>query len=206
MIIWSTFGVIKCFISVLSANGDTKLVMKGISHGACDYLLKPVRMEELKNIWQHVIRRKKFDSKEKNKTSNLDKPTSDSGNGHGSSGAVNSDQNEKLTKKRKDQDEDEDEEQENDHDNDDPSTQKKPRVVWSVELHRKFVAAVNQLGIDSMFFTLLQDKTAAITSIKFFMSLLIQIVLNIFVIFKMLFDIWLDFSIINLMVRTCICS
>ncbi|QCE16293.1 two-component response regulator ARR-B family [Vigna unguiculata] len=135
-------------VIMLSANGDTKLVMKGISHGACDYLLKPVRMEELKNIWQHVIRRKKFDSKEKNKTSNLDKPTSDSGNGHGLSGAVNSDQNEKLTKKRKDQDEDEDEEQENDHDNDDPSTQKKPRVVWSVELHRKFVAAVNQLGID----------------------------------------------------------
>ena len=159
------------FISVLSANGDTKLVMKGISHGACDYLLKPVRMEELKNIWQHVIRRKKFDSKEKNKTSNLDKPTSDSGNGHGSSGAVNSDQNEKLTKKRKDQDEDEDEEQENDHDNEDPSTQKKPRVVWSVELHRKFVAAVNQLGIDSMFFTLLQNKTAVITFINFFMSL-----------------------------------
>ncbi|TKY74782.1 Two-component response regulator ARR12 [Spatholobus suberectus] len=135
-------------VIMLSANGDTRLVMKGISHGACDYLLKPVRMEELKNIWQHVIRRKKFDSKEKNKTSNHDKPTSDSGNGLGSSGAGNSDQNEKLTKKRKDQDEDEDEEQENDNDNEDPSTQKKPRVVWSVELHRKFVAAVNQLGID----------------------------------------------------------
>nr|KYP70278.1 Two-component response regulator ARR12 [Cajanus cajan] len=135
-------------VIMLSANGDTKLVMKGIAHGACDYLLKPVRMEELKNIWQHVIRRKKFDSKEKKKTSNLDKPTSDSGNGLGSSGAGNSEQNEKLTKKRKDQDEDEDEEQENDQDNEDPSTQKKPRVVWSVELHRKFVAAVNQLGID----------------------------------------------------------
>ncbi|KAG5030916.1 hypothetical protein JHK82_014526 [Glycine max] len=135
-------------VIMLSANGDTKLVMKGISHGACDYLLKPVRMEELKNIWQHVIRRKKFDSKEKNKTRNIDKPTSNSSNGLGSSGTGNSDHNEKLTKKRKDQDEDEDEEQENDHDNDDPSAQKKPRVVWSVELHRKFVAAVNQLGID----------------------------------------------------------
>ncbi|KAL2346669.1 hypothetical protein Fmac_000669 [Flemingia macrophylla] len=134
-------------VIMLSGNGDTKLVMKGIAHGACDYLLKPVRMEELKNIWQHVIRRKKFDSKDK-KTSNRDKPASDGGNGLGSSGAGNSEQNEKLTKKRKDQDEDEDEEQENDHDNEDPSTQKKPRVVWSVELHRKFVSAVNQLGID----------------------------------------------------------
>lgn len=26
---------------------------------------------------------------------------------------------------------------------------KKPRVVWSVEMHQQFVQAVNQLGIDS---------------------------------------------------------
>lgn len=36
--------------------------------------------------------------------------------------------------------------------NDDPSTSKKPRVVWSVELHQQFVSAVNQLGLDSMIF------------------------------------------------------
>ncbi|XP_019437782.1 PREDICTED: two-component response regulator ARR12-like isoform X1 [Lupinus angustifolius] len=135
-------------VIMLSANGDKKMVMKGISHGACDYLLKPVRIEELKNIWQHVMRRKKFDSKDKNKTNNLDKPTSDCGNGPGSAGRENSDQNGKLNKKRKDQDDEEDDEQENDNDNEDPSAQKKPRVVWSVELHRKFVAAVNQLGIE----------------------------------------------------------
>ncbi|KAE9586926.1 putative response regulator and transcription factor RR-A-type family [Lupinus albus] len=135
-------------VIMLSANGDKKMVMKGISHGACDYLLKPVRIEELKNIWQHVIRRKKFDSKDKNKTNNIDKPTSDSGNGLRSAGRENSDQNGK-NKKRKDQDDEEDEDQENDNDNEDPSAQKKPRVVWSVELHRKFVAAVNQLGIES---------------------------------------------------------
>ncbi|KAK7311901.1 hypothetical protein RJT34_10362 [Clitoria ternatea] len=136
-------------VIMLSANGDPKMVMKGITHGACDYMLKPVRMEELKNIWQHVIR-KKFDSKEKNRTSNLDNPISDTGEVLGPAGAGNSDQSGKLTKKRKDQDEDENEneEQENEHDNDDPSTQKKARVVWSVDLHRKFVAAVNHLGID----------------------------------------------------------
>ncbi|XP_019416873.1 PREDICTED: two-component response regulator ARR12-like isoform X2 [Lupinus angustifolius] len=132
-------------VIMLSANGDKKMVMKGISHGACDYLLKPVRIEELKNIWQHVIRRKKFDSKE-NKTSSLEKATTDSGNGLGSTGRGNSYQDGKVNKKRKDQDDEEDEEQEND--NEDPSTQKKPRVVWSVELHRQFVAAVNHLGIE----------------------------------------------------------
>jgi two-component response regulator (ARR-B family) len=28
---------------------------------------------------------------------------------------------------------------------------KKARVVWSVELHKQFVQAVNQLGVDSNF-------------------------------------------------------
>ncbi|XWS26172.1 hypothetical protein CRYUN_Cryun26dG0008200 [Craigia yunnanensis] len=133
-------------VIMLSANGDTKLVMKGITHGACDYLLKPVRIEELQNIWQHVVRRKKFDWKDRYNSGSQDKAHIDSGE---AAGIGNVDQNGKLNKKRKDQNEDEDEEHdENGHDNEDPSTQKKPRVVWSVELHHKFVAAVKQLGID----------------------------------------------------------
>uniref|UniRef100_A0A2P2KWG9 Two-component response regulator n=1 Tax=Rhizophora mucronata TaxID=61149 RepID=A0A2P2KWG9_RHIMU len=127
-------------VIMLSANSDPKLVMKGITHGACDYLLKPVRMEELKTIWQHVIRRKKFDNKDRDGLDNKDKPQ------HGG-GDVPPDP--KFTKKRKDQNEDDDENCDEDrHESEDPATQKKPRVVWSVELHRKFVAAVNQLGIE----------------------------------------------------------
>ena len=134
---------------MLSANGDPKLVMKGITHGACYYLLKPVRIEELKTIWQHVVRRKKSDDKDRNSSDNRDKPN------QGSNEAV---PDQKLNKKRKDQNGDEDEdhdedEDEHEHENEDPTTQKKPRVVWSVELHRKFVAAVNQLGVDSMLFS-----------------------------------------------------
>ncbi|KAF5743353.1 putative two-component system sensor histidine kinase/response regulator [Tripterygium wilfordii] len=131
-------------VIMLSANGDTKLVMKGITHGACDYLLKPIRIEELKNIWQHVIRRKKVDNKDRNNTDNQEKHHQGSNE---TTGFGNSEQ--KLNKKRKDQNEDDYEDHdENDNDMDDSSAQKKPRVVWSVELHRKFVAAVNQLGID----------------------------------------------------------
>ncbi|XP_042466933.1 two-component response regulator ORR22-like [Zingiber officinale] len=51
-------------VIMLSVNGETKTVMKGITHGACDYLLKPVQIEELKNIWQHVVRRRKLSHKE----------------------------------------------------------------------------------------------------------------------------------------------
>eukprot|EP00250_Pteridium_aquilinum_P019552 c24473_g3_i1 orf=272-2422(-) len=124
-------------VIMMSANGETSAVMKGIKHGACDYLLKPVRIEELKNIWQHVIRRKRrdVDSDDRHR---LD----DGGDGLANDGL---DGTLKNTKKRKDsQEEDDDIELEND----DPATSKKPRVVWSVDLHQKFVNAVNQLGID----------------------------------------------------------
>eukprot|EP00262_Sarcandra_glabra_P016730 TRINITY_DN5549_c0_g1_i4.p1 TRINITY_DN5549_c0_g1~~TRINITY_DN5549_c0_g1_i4.p1 ORF type:complete len:714 (+),score=129.41 TRINITY_DN5549_c0_g1_i4:131-2272(+) len=140
-------------VIMLSANGETRAVMKGIAHGACDYLLKPVRIEELKNIWQHVIRKKKVDPKDRNNFDHGDDPekvhhgTCEGGEGPNTTGPA--DRNGKLNRKRKDQNEDdEDEFDDNGNENEDPSAQKKPRVVWSVELHRKFVAAVNQLGID----------------------------------------------------------
>lgn len=132
---------------MLSANGDTKVVMKGITHGACDYLLKPVRMEELKNIWQHVVRKKNSAPREHN--------NSDNGNSVvGGQGPITSGSSEhKLNRKRKDQnEEDGDDNEENTNENENTSSQKKARVVWSVELHRKFMAVVNHLGINSKSF------------------------------------------------------
>ncbi|XP_062078331.1 two-component response regulator ARR12-like [Humulus lupulus] len=137
-------------VIMLSALSDTKLVMKGITHGAVDYLLKPVRIEELKNIWQHVIRRKKLDPCDQNKQSDQEKNCHESGEGGNGVTSTGLDQNAKTNRKRKDQDEDEEEEGEYDEqESEDPSsTQKRPRVVWSPELHKKFCAAVHKLGLE----------------------------------------------------------
>ncbi|KAG8372615.1 hypothetical protein BUALT_Bualt12G0085100 [Buddleja alternifolia] len=132
-------------VIMLSANSDPKNVMKGVTHGACDYLVKPVRLEELRNIWQHVLRKKKPDSKIQNKSTDQVKANLGSGDGHGSPMTGNTDQNGKINRKRKDED---DESEDNGNESEDPGAQKKPRVVWSIELHRKFVGAVNQLGIE----------------------------------------------------------
>jgi CheY-like chemotaxis protein len=43
---------------VMSSNADTSVVLRGIMHGAVDYLIKPIRVEELRNIWQHVVRKR----------------------------------------------------------------------------------------------------------------------------------------------------
>lgn len=140
-------------VIMLSGNGETKTVMKGITHGACDYLLKPVRLEELRNIWQHVVRRK-FSNRERANVDGYEEcnrpSNADFDNVHSQITCGSPDQSGRPSKKRKEyHSEEEDEgEESNGQENDDSSTPKKPRVVWSVELHRKFVAAVNQLGID----------------------------------------------------------
>ncbi|XP_006648050.2 two-component response regulator ORR23 [Oryza brachyantha] len=139
-------------VIMLSVNGETKTVLKGITHGACDYLLKPVRIEELRNIWQHVIRRK-FGNRDRGNIDIYEEcnkpPNADSDHVHGHVSCVSPDQSGRPSKKRKEYcSEEEDEGEGNTQEIDDPSAPKKPRVVWSVELHRKFVAAVNQLGID----------------------------------------------------------
>ena len=123
--------------AVMSANGETSQVMKGITHGACDYLLKPVRIEELRNIWQHVVRRKTREvSKEETNWE-----AEDNGRGGEQGGDP-----EFVTRKRKEKDE----EGCDGYDGyDDANALKKARVVWSIQLHQQFVNAVNQLGVES---------------------------------------------------------
>ncbi|EFJ30010.1 type B response regulator [Selaginella moellendorffii] len=129
-------------VIMMSANGETSLVMKGIIHGACDYLLKPIRIKELKNIWQHVFRRKRNILKDADGADHdRQKRKPDEGDSMPAAGSAAA----AGSKKRKEIKEDD---EEFELDMDDSNTLKKPRVVWSVELHQQFVTAVNQLGID----------------------------------------------------------
>lgn len=135
-------------VIMMSANGETSNVMKGISQGACDYLLKPVRLEELRNIWQHVVRKQHTTAKEpdhgpdpkddrRTRTAQTDPEATihftDDGNVSCSS-----------QRKRKGY---LDEDSANEED-DNLTTAKRQRVVWSVELHQKFVGAINHLGLE----------------------------------------------------------
>ncbi|KAL9454150.1 hypothetical protein AB3S75_009700 [Citrus x aurantiifolia] len=135
-------------VIMMSADGRVSAVMRGIRHGACDYLIKPIREEELKNIWQHVVRKRWNENKEHENSGSLEetdhhKRGSDeieyaSSVNEGTEGTFKA-QRKRISAK---------EEDDGELESDDPSTTKKPRVVWSVELHQQFVSAVNQLGID----------------------------------------------------------
>ncbi|KAF3618067.1 Two-component response regulator ARR1 [Capsicum annuum] len=131
-------------VIMMSADDSKDVVMKGVTHGAYDYLIKPVRIEALKNIWQHVVRKRKYEWKDNNfdqsgSVEEGDRQQKPSEDVDYSSSA--NEGNWKNSKKRK-------EEEEEVEDRDDTSNLKKPRVVWSVELHQQFVQAVHQLGID----------------------------------------------------------
>ncbi|RDX71811.1 Two-component response regulator ORR26, partial [Mucuna pruriens] len=134
-------------VIMMSVDGETSRVMKGVQHGACDYLLKPIRMKELRNIWQHVFRKRihearEFESFESFESIHLMR----NGSEQSDDGNLFAIEDVTSTKKRKDADNKLD-----DKEFLDPSSTKKARVVWSVDLHQKFVKAVNQIGFDSKF-------------------------------------------------------
>ena len=113
-------------VIMMSSDSDTNVVLRGVTHGAVDFLIKPVRIEELRNVWQHVIRRKS---------------THLSAGGDGANEPDSEGQTTSRIGKRK-----ENEVVRAEHEG--GGGGKKPRVVWSVEMHQQFVYAVNTLGID----------------------------------------------------------
>lgn len=130
---------------MLSANDETETVMKGINHGACDYLVKPVRLEQLRCVWTHVVRNNKPDPRNSTSGGN-DDADEKLQLGEGDKGERDGEnQNKRNSKKKKNDVDSADEGKEN------TSTKKKPRVQWPGDLHRQFVEAVNQIGMDSKF-------------------------------------------------------
>ncbi|XP_078163668.1 two-component response regulator ORR24-like isoform X2 [Carex rostrata] len=131
-------------VIMLSANDTKESVMKGVMHGACDYLIKPVRIEELRVIWKHVARRRRP----------LEEFNMDSiNNNHETIGDQNAEAARSGTrakiatgKRRKEDDSDEDDSDE--MESNERTTKKKARVVWTPDLHRKFVNAVSEIGVD----------------------------------------------------------
>lgn len=114
-------------VIMMSANGETNVVMRSIRGGACDYLIKPIRTEELRTIWQHVVRRHRQQCHRHDGKDN-----------HGDF----SDHGRVLGefKKRK---------HSSCQDIKDLNSLKTARVHWTAQLHQRFVKAVNQTGLDN---------------------------------------------------------
>ncbi|KAM0024419.1 putative response regulator and transcription factor RR-A-type family [Helianthus debilis subsp. tardiflorus] len=135
-------------VIMMSADYNKHVMMEGINHGACDYILKPISMEALRGIWLHVFRRKRKEKALEPLTSADQRQKVPEDIANLSSG--NEGHNSKDAKRKEYEDGSEEREE--------TSSSKKPRFVWSIELHQKFLAAVNKLGLDSKAFSTLKYR------------------------------------------------
>ncbi|KAJ0914110.1 putative response regulator and transcription factor RR-A-type family [Helianthus annuus] len=118
-------------VVIVSAEDRIKIMMESVTKGACAYLLKPVRMEVVRFLWQHVIRKKMFGFKQIDNVEegepNSSLSVEDKEICASSDGVPVEEEQVKIPGK-------------------------KHRLVWTDELHQKFVDAVTQLGIQSMYY------------------------------------------------------
>ncbi|KAL6874109.1 hypothetical protein ACP4OV_014191 [Aristida adscensionis] len=134
---------------MLSANGETEMMMKGMKQGACDYLVKPVPMEQLTNIWLHVVRKSKPDPSNHITGVSVDACHKlQHENVEGEKNCVN--YTRKYTRKNKNDGHVEGQ--------GNSSTQKRKRVKWCPELHHKFLVAVHDIGIENAVPKLILEK------------------------------------------------
>ncbi|CAK9275525.1 unnamed protein product [Sphagnum jensenii] len=133
-------------VIMMSANGETSTMLEGITQGACYYLLKPVKIEELRNIWQHLVRKLRREPKEHSASFEEGKINQQGGTRYADNTSSATDMTDCMwrNKKKEAKEDEEDHEQDNTGD----LSMLKPPVVWSVDLYQQFVSAVNQLGID----------------------------------------------------------
>jgi two-component response regulator (ARR-B family) len=118
---------------------DKSAVLKAITNGACDYWIKPMSENQIKNMWQHVLRKLLNESKNQENNKNLEVEDMKKGEGDVSKLSLIDGTIIGYIKNNL----------ENNKDNHESST-KKARFVWSPELHEKFVSIVTELNIDSM--------------------------------------------------------
>ncbi|KAK7356162.1 hypothetical protein VNO80_15428 [Phaseolus coccineus] len=124
-------------VIMMSFDDDKKSVMKAIKLGACDYWIKPLHEDRIKNMWTHVVRKSMSEKKmQKDIIGNLEDDdqkrmiSSDDSNSifvFSSSGEIPREVDNVGESER--------------------CGRKKARIVWTSELHRKFVEAVDQIGL-----------------------------------------------------------
>ncbi|XP_026659563.2 two-component response regulator ORR24-like [Phoenix dactylifera] len=129
----------------MSIDATMEVMMKGIREGACYFLPKPMSIDLVRNLWIHVIWKKFSDEKEikrlRRESEKGKAPlVSDSRapDDRAACKVITIDDHGSYKAKMKQVLEQED----------DPATPKKPRVIWTPELNRKFEGAIAYLGIE----------------------------------------------------------
>ncbi|KAL6290153.1 hypothetical protein ACE6H2_007663 [Prunus campanulata] len=140
-------AVSKVPVVIMSDDDDENAMLGGLFKGAVFYFVKPLTINSLKNLWQFAVI--------KNRNHVVIDLTEEESSVYGESQQENT-SNEGLEsesfktrdrwlKRKNPEGTYKDEETENS----DSTSQKKPKLVWTNELHKSFLQAVRLLGVDS---------------------------------------------------------
>ena len=135
----------------MSADDNENTVLGSLFKGAALYLIKPITLNDMKNLWQFAF------MKNSEKTLVADGVSSVQGESSEESASDEDTESQSFENKRKQslqkakrialEEMEKDEEE-----NYDSSVLKKPKVTWTNELHDRFLQAIKVLGIDGKHF------------------------------------------------------
>ncbi|CAH2044647.1 unnamed protein product [Thlaspi arvense] len=127
-------------IIIMSKDDSVESVINWMRNGVCDYLIKPIRPEDLRLIFKHVVKKIQV----RRSVAVAGEAAEENAAGENSSSV--GDSTIRNPNKRKRGIFLDGQVNEEDHDRDRDSTTKKRRVVWDEKLHNKFIEAVQYLG------------------------------------------------------------
>ncbi|KAM1486314.1 hypothetical protein ACFX2I_000527 [Malus domestica] len=153
-------AVSKLPVVIMSDDDDENAMLGGLFKGAVYYIVKPLTMDSLKNLWQFAFISNRDAVTTSNNRDVVIDLTADDSSGEFQQEYTSNEgleiesimKKEKQISSRKSLKRKNPEGMNKDKggDNSDSTcTQKKPKMVWTNELHKKFVQAVTLLGVDS---------------------------------------------------------
>ncbi|KAJ9171317.1 hypothetical protein P3X46_014704 [Hevea brasiliensis] len=141
-----TIGEISCLpIVVLSADNNENAILGCLFKGAVFYLLKPITMNDIKSLWQFSIMKKLEENAATEGSKSFQEESSE--NGKPSECLLFLDAWEQSAQKGK-RKEQEDMDKDREEDSVKSTVRKKPMLIWTNELHDRFLEAIRILGID----------------------------------------------------------
>lgn len=128
-------------VIMMSTEYREDIIRDSITHGACDCLLKPIDKEDIEHLWKYVILKQKNNEQSRKMGSTEAVTTQLKQLDHsGPTSSLNIEAYANLKRPTG--------EEAGVRNKDESLTSMKSRVVWTVDLHEKFVTVVTQLGID----------------------------------------------------------
>ncbi|PQM36792.1 two-component response regulator ARR1 [Prunus yedoensis var. nudiflora] len=140
-------AVSKVPVVIMSDDDDENAMLGGLFKGAVFYFVKPLTINSLKNLWQFAFIKNRNHvvidlTEEESSVYGESQQENTSNEGLESESFMTRD---RWLKRKNPEGTYKDEETENS----DSTSQKKPKLVWTNELHKRFLQAVRLLGVDS---------------------------------------------------------